>query len=161
VAKTSWKDTAELLGIAAIVASLVFVGLEMRQSREIALSAAYQARADSSMNLRLATLESEALQSAWAKVFIHGEALDQLTPEEIVVLRSRWNASMVYLENIHYQYTSGFVTEEQWQSNRNELAFMISGIPQWGLAMLESCAVFRESFCTEIRDAAKNITPAE
>jgi len=33
---TSWKDIAELLGIAAIVASLIFVGLELRQSQRIA-----------------------------------------------------------------------------------------------------------------------------
>jgi hypothetical protein len=31
-----WKDTAELIGIGAIVASLVFVGLQMRQEQEIA-----------------------------------------------------------------------------------------------------------------------------
>ena len=33
---TSWKDIAELIGIAAIVASLIFVGLELQQSRAIA-----------------------------------------------------------------------------------------------------------------------------
>ena len=33
-----WKAAIELLGIAAIVASLVFVGLELRQSREIAIA---------------------------------------------------------------------------------------------------------------------------
>jgi hypothetical protein len=32
----NWKDTAELLGIAAITASLIFVGLELRQSQRIA-----------------------------------------------------------------------------------------------------------------------------
>ncbi len=35
---TSWKDYAELIGISAIVASLIFVGLQMRQDREIALA---------------------------------------------------------------------------------------------------------------------------
>ena len=34
--KADWKDTAELIGIAAIVASLTFVGLELRQSQRIA-----------------------------------------------------------------------------------------------------------------------------
>ena len=32
----NWKDIVELVGIAAIVASLIFVGLEIQQSREIA-----------------------------------------------------------------------------------------------------------------------------
>jgi hypothetical protein len=35
---TNWKSIVELLGITAIVASLIFVGLEMRQAREIAMS---------------------------------------------------------------------------------------------------------------------------
>ena len=33
---TNWKDIAELVGITAIVVSLVFVGLQMRQAQEIA-----------------------------------------------------------------------------------------------------------------------------
>jgi len=34
--KVDWKGTAELIGLAAIVASLIFVGLQMRQDQEIA-----------------------------------------------------------------------------------------------------------------------------
>ncbi len=33
---TNWKEIAELIGIAAIVASLVFVGLQLRQDQDIA-----------------------------------------------------------------------------------------------------------------------------
>ena len=35
---TNWKDTAELIGIAAIVASLIFVGFQLRQDFQIAQS---------------------------------------------------------------------------------------------------------------------------
>ena len=34
--KTDWKTTAELIGIAALIASLLFVGMQLRQDREIA-----------------------------------------------------------------------------------------------------------------------------
>ncbi len=34
---TNWKDIAELIGIAAIVASLIFVGLQMQQDRDMTL----------------------------------------------------------------------------------------------------------------------------
>jgi hypothetical protein len=34
---TNWKDIAELIGIAAIVVSLVFVGIQLRQEQEIAI----------------------------------------------------------------------------------------------------------------------------
>ena len=36
-----WKGTAELVGLAALVASLIFVGLQMRQDQEIAEAQAY------------------------------------------------------------------------------------------------------------------------
>jgi hypothetical protein len=35
---TNWKDIAELIGITAIVASLIFVGIELRQSQRIAFA---------------------------------------------------------------------------------------------------------------------------
>ncbi len=107
------RDWLETIAIFGVIASLIFVGLEMRQSQRIALSAAYQARADSSMTLRMASLDSETLQSAKAKLG-QGMGLDQLTPEEAIVVRDRWNAQLVYLENMHYQYVSGFISEEQW-----------------------------------------------
>jgi len=34
----NWKDIAELVGITAIVLSLIFVGLELRQARQVAIS---------------------------------------------------------------------------------------------------------------------------
>ncbi len=37
----SWKDLIEIVGITAIVASLIFVGLQMRQDQEIAEAQAY------------------------------------------------------------------------------------------------------------------------
>ena len=97
------NDWMQVVGIFAVVASLVFVGMEMRQSQKIALSAAYQARSDSSMNLRIATFESQTLQSAMAKTIIQKMSIDQLAPEELIVLRGRWHAQLVYLENVHYQ----------------------------------------------------------
>ncbi len=39
--KVDWTGTAELVGLAAIVASLIFVGLQMRQDQEIAEAQAY------------------------------------------------------------------------------------------------------------------------
>jgi hypothetical protein len=52
------KDIAELIGLVAIVASLIFVGLQLKQSQEIALATQYQARAETTMNLSLAHIEA-------------------------------------------------------------------------------------------------------
>ena len=79
------RNWLEIIAVFGVIASLIFVGLEMRQSQKIALSAAYQARADSSMSLRMAALQSETLQSAAAKLQ-QGKGYEELTPEEMVVM---------------------------------------------------------------------------
>ena len=48
---TNWKDFAELIGIAAIVASLLFVGLQMRQEKHIAEAQMYSERDDTTIEL--------------------------------------------------------------------------------------------------------------
>ena len=60
---TNWKDIAELVGISAIVASLVFVGLELRQSHEIAIAAEYQQRATSVIDQYNAQIQSDTALS--------------------------------------------------------------------------------------------------
>ena len=54
----SGKDIAEFTGIAAIVASLVFVGLQLKQSQEIAIANQYQAWAEASLNLFATHIEA-------------------------------------------------------------------------------------------------------
>ena len=50
----TWKDAIELVGIGAVVASLIFVGLQMRQTHEIALATLYQMRSDAAREIRIA-----------------------------------------------------------------------------------------------------------
>ncbi len=114
------SDWMQVLGIFAVVVSLIFVGLEMRQSQRIALSAAYQARADSSMNIRMAAVSPEAIQGAWGKIS-QGQDFEAMTPDERAAMYSLMSGNMVYLENMHYQYVNGFITEEHWQTNQAEL----------------------------------------
>ena len=59
-----WKGIAEALGIAAIVASLIFVGLQMRQSQEIAIAETYMTILSSEIEVRNAVSEHADL---WKK----------------------------------------------------------------------------------------------
>ena len=67
---TDWKDVAELIGILAIVASLVFVGMQMRQDR---VHARAELGADSFSNL--ASLSLELTSGEFASVF--AKAIEQ------------------------------------------------------------------------------------
>jgi hypothetical protein len=56
--KPEWRELVELVGIAAIVASLLFVGLQLKQSQEIAIADQYQERANAANEVLLAFMES-------------------------------------------------------------------------------------------------------
>jgi len=76
-----FNEVAELVGIVAIVASLIFVGLEMRQSQSIALAeieAAYIS----------ASIQSASLISENSDVWKRGIANEELDDEDSIVFES-------------------------------------------------------------------------
>jgi len=76
---TNWKDVAELAGIAAIVVSLVFVGLQLRQDRVVALAQTYQSSLQSAIELNAAMAEHAEV---WAKA----RRTSDLTDAETIVI---------------------------------------------------------------------------
>ena len=74
----NWKDFAELIGLAALVASLIFVGVQMRQDREIVVSEGNLANAANLLESNLAILEH-------ADVWVRGNSGDELSDSEEVV----------------------------------------------------------------------------
>ena len=68
-----WKDLVEIVGIVAIIASLIFVGLQLKQEQQIAISEIAQADEGSSTRLDLAIIENADL---WLKANI-GEILTE------------------------------------------------------------------------------------
>ena len=119
VKKSDWKETAELVGIAAIVASLVFVGMQMKQSQDIALSQASQARTAISIETILSTAENANYVSAVAKGRSGNRS--ELSLEEQVTMSQYAIAVLMSYEDQHFQYSSGFVTEDRWQAARSGL----------------------------------------
>ena len=70
---SNWKDTAELVGISAIVASLVFVGIQMQQEQRIALAEIFEASESSAATIDVAIAENI---DVWIKSK-NDESLDQ------------------------------------------------------------------------------------
>jgi len=129
---TNWKDIAELVGISAIVASLVFVGMELRQSHQIAIAAEYQERATSVIDQYNAQIQSDtalsvvgqplydAVRSAdFPDEYRHlyeGYTVEQLGFNTINTLNA-----LTAFDNIYFQYQSGFISDESWQAFRYRL----------------------------------------
>lgn len=115
------RDGAELIGIAAIVASLVFVGLQLKQSQEIAIATQYHARAEAVMNLHLAGIESD-----WLSAYpLRPHITDDMSAKDINGILWLWIA----FDNHFYQYRSGFLDEESWQAQRKNIQELYSACP--------------------------------
>jgi hypothetical protein len=57
----NWKSTIELIGIGAIIASLIFVGLQLRQEQEIAIVDTYGAVTETEINLSILVSQDMAI----------------------------------------------------------------------------------------------------
>lgn len=59
--KPTWKESAELIGILAIVASLIALAMELRQTQNASLAETYQERAIDAIRELLVVADSEYL----------------------------------------------------------------------------------------------------
>ena len=109
-----------MLGQFGVVASLIFVGLQMKQDQEIALSAAYQARTATLVDFLTAAATDEVVRSAMSKNF---DGVSEFSPDERFAATMMSRAGVELLQNSHYQYVQGFLDEEHWQS----VQFLIRG----------------------------------
>jgi hypothetical protein len=76
----NWKEVVELVGIAAIVASLVFVGLQLRQEEKVAVAQTVQAFSQANADLRISALEH-------AELLAKGNRGEDLSDGEWIILQ--------------------------------------------------------------------------
>jgi hypothetical protein len=131
------NDRIQVVGIFAVVASLIFVGLQMKQSHEIAVADQYQDRADAALDFYLALMQSDqaltmtgkdfsdAVKSGRAPVPIMN-SLESEGPEGVAMRHLIYRSYITKLDNYHFQYENGFLSEEAWQAFRLRLKLLLS-----------------------------------
>ena len=93
-----FKDTVELIGIAAIVASLIFVGLQIRQEQQIAIVDTYGQLSQSNIDL---TLQMGEQMDVWKK----GLDGDKLTEDELDRFSALAAAVVEYNKRVFIRWT--------------------------------------------------------
>ncbi len=146
------NDRMQIVGMAAIVASLIFVGLQMKQSQEIAVAAQYHQRAALTVESLNAELESGNLkfwgrQSATestSEAELHDLGRDSIREIKLLFI----------MDNHHFQYQAGFMGEEAWQAIRGSLKNSLTNNDSLVTRVSGGNSVnFRQSFvdlCNEI-----------
>lgn len=155
-----WRTSAELVGLAAIVASLIFVGLELRQSQQIALAAQYQARTESgreffyqslASSYRIDDLAADIETWEWPAGFLSADEKQWLDAHSSAdsAEAAYWAVINLYgFDNYYFQYQSGFLSEEGWLALKSRLRGLLRDDPFARYLIVVTGQEFRESFTT-------------
>lgn len=100
----SWKASAEFIGVTAIIASLIFVGLQLRQEQRFASIEAGFSLVESFYEQRNGSIENAAI---WTK----GNAgVEELSATEVVI----------YDALIHKEWSHAYWASHAWRELGNE-----------------------------------------
>jgi len=133
MAQKEWKEIAELIGIAAIVGSLIFVGMQMRQTHQIALANQYQARFESVREINATRIESDVALRVMGETVSQvasedgsipqsfRDLIDDMPIEEVGFRYLDAHTMLKQFDNLYFQYKSDFLDEQSWQSLRSSL----------------------------------------
>lgn len=143
------SDWVQIIGIFAVVLSLIFVGLQMRQTQEIAMATLYQMRSDSAQALGAQMIDNEKAREVAVQSFTEGT--QNLSPEDFMLLRITCESVLGHFENSHHLYTLDFLSDEQWAADRRQLSELMNTMCSgtWTKATRDS---LRASFADEIDD---------
>ncbi len=165
-------NLGEFVGAIAVVATLVYLAIQVRHSKEameantksldegrkLALAQTYQARSDNLQQMGMFLAGSQELSEIAEKIKPEDASVDEyrtayqsLTPVEQRRWRTFQLAHVNRMDNLVFQYQQGLMTEEYYKTGiRGPLAFFATG---WeALGLLERRG--RPSFFAEIENAA-------
>ena len=118
--RANWKDIAELVGITAIVGSLIFVGLQMRQEQDIAVVDTFGTALESN-DIAL------TLISAHPDIWERGLLGDELTSSDEIIFSSMVRA--VWGHHIHMSIRWDRIGPGDSETIQNSFAYALYIFP--------------------------------
>ncbi|MEM9622954.1 MAG: hypothetical protein AAF993_14985 [Pseudomonadota bacterium] len=147
----------EFLGSIAVLATLVYLSVQLRQntlsiraSEKMALAQTYQMRSDALQMMMVTAADSQHIGSIIVKLTEAGypedaSALDVLNADELGRFRLWQIAQQTHWDNMYFQYQQGFIDEEYYQDSFRERVQRLA--PTWRALNI---GVARKSFAEEI-----------
>ena len=114
------QDWMQIVGLFSLVGSLIFVGLQLKQSHEIALANQYQARAATTQDM------FNSMQESGVNMGRLGKPIDEMSPLEAAAKHNRTEWAWIQYDNHFYQYNAGFLDDESWQGLSNRMRVLYS-----------------------------------
>ena len=157
------SDWMQVVGIFALIVSLAFVGLQMQQDRDIARAAIYQDRvAIMYENLNAFASDRDRVEF---KIKLDGRDPDELVSSEgwaksltfmqFYVFAFREYGNLYLLDNDHFQFETGFLSEGHWKAIRADVKSDMSENPmfRWVVEQeIDTKDELRPAFLNELQE---------
>tara|TARA_Y200000002_G_C22403523_1_gene546711 strand:- start:108 stop:563 length:456 start_codon:yes stop_codon:yes gene_type:complete len=112
-------DLIQFLGVIGIIGSLIFVGLQMQQTQQIAIAGQVQARAEMGVNRILNGLEGNLDAN---RLFNYANFdYEELNEEEKLIARNMHNWIGIMVENNFSQYQMGLFADDYWEQQERRI----------------------------------------
>jgi hypothetical protein len=137
----------QILGMFGVIASLLFVGFEIKQSRDIAIADIYQQRTSMALDIALNRYSPEQVAEVTNMLI---DDPQKMTRQDVQLLSDIMAANFIYYENLHFQYQLGMIGEEEWNASKKliSVGFLLAPCsPVWWGQVKET---WRESFASEV-----------
>jgi len=113
---SEWASIAEILGAAAIVVSLVFVGLQIRNSSQSTQAAMFQQHMANEVAFLEHITSDRELTAAYNVILNAPESLESLDELDQLRALGLLIAEMRLFEDVYLQWYSGTLSEFAWKS---------------------------------------------
>ena len=118
--KWSWKASAEVFGVLGVIASMIFVGIEIRQNTDAVRGSTLQAVSQQSMDLVMAGIENRDLRLAFT-----ASIAGTLTREQASLLGWFFSAKLRADENRMRQVELGILDASTFNQLSNHKAYRL------------------------------------
>lgn len=125
--KLTLRETIEIVGVFGLIASLIFVGVQLMLDRRIAMGSQYHERMtlghdwfvssaenDDYLDYLARRFEEVALPRWWNEEVESFKNSNNLTMREVAILEQSARALAARNNNNYYQYQLGLISQESW-----------------------------------------------
>ena len=136
---------SEVIAAVAVVISLVYLAVQVRQANKIARATTRNAIAESAQALTRDIIDDREMAEIFVK-HLNGEKLDSV---EALRMTGRCYRDMRHWENIYYQVREGLLTVEEWSGFRKNLAALFA-VEAYREYWAHEAELYSESFQEQI-----------
>ena len=111
---SNWASIAEIVSAAAVVISLIFVGLQIRQNTQVTKSSAYQSLLVQFNDWREEVSSDDSKLQLYNDYILSGDVPEESTPERMKlnsILLNLW----ANMENAFTAYDAGLMDGDEWE----------------------------------------------